>query len=97
MNEFLNTIQSPKPTLVDFFASWCGPCKMMHPILDELQCRLAGKVNIMKIDVDKHQSLAADYNIRSVPTLIIFKNGKPVWRATGVQNVATLLDAIEQL
>ncbi len=96
MNEFLNTIQSPRPTLVDFFATWCGPCKMMHPILDELDHKLAGKAHIIKIDVDSRQSLAADYNIRSVPTLIIFKNGSPVWRASGVQSADSLFLAIQQ-
>ncbi len=97
MTEFKDTIKSSKPTLVDFYASWCGPCKMMLPILDELHYTLAGKATIMKIDVDREQALAAEYNIRSVPSLIIFKNGEPAWRAVGVQTAATLRDAIEQL
>ena len=81
---FKELVSSDKPTLVDFFAEWCGPCKMVKPILDDVKTELGSKVNIIKVDVDKNQSAAQVYQIRSVPTLIIFKAGKAVWRQSGV-------------
>lgn len=81
---FKEIISSSKPTLVDFFAEWCGPCKMVKPILDDVKTEMGPEVNIIKVDVDRNQSAAQVYQIRSVPTLIIFKEGKPVWRQSGV-------------
>ncbi len=81
---FSEIISDSKPTLVDFFAEWCGPCKMIKPILEEVKTEMGAQANVIKVDVDRNQSASAVYQIRSVPTLIIFKNGKPVWRQSGV-------------
>lgn len=81
---FQEIINQDKPVLVDFFATWCGPCKTQAPILDEVKQRLGNQTSIIKIDVDQNQHVAAQYQVRSVPTLIIFKKGQIKWRQAGV-------------
>lgn len=94
MSEFNNIIKESKPTLVDFFATWCGPCKMMHPILEKLKEKMGDSVSIIKVDVDKNQELSAEYRVQSVPTLIIFKDGEVKWRAAGVHSAEDLADKL---
>ena len=88
-------INQNKPVLVDFFATWCGPCKTMSPILKQVKDILGEGISIVKIDVDKNQSLAAKYQVRGVPTLILFKNGKQVWRESGVFQKEQLIQIIK--
>ncbi len=90
MNEFDNFINDTKPTLVDFFATWCGPCKMQAPILEEVKNKMGDQVNIIKIDVDKNPELSQRYNVRSIPTLIVFKSGEALWRGYGLHQADQL-------
>ena len=92
MNDFNEMIAQSKPTLVDFFATWCGPCKMQAPILEDVKQRVGEKANVVKIDIDKNSALAARYHVQSIPTVILFRNGEPVWRAVGLQQ-ADLLES----
>lgn len=96
MSEFTDMISSQKPTLVDFFATWCGPCKMQGPILEQVKNKLGDAVNIVKVDVDRNTALAQEYRIQSVPTLIIFKDGKAVWRGYGVHQADQLEDRLRE-
>lgn len=96
MATFNEIINSDQPVLVDFFATWCGPCKAMSPILDEVAKQVQGKARVLKIDVDKNQQAAATYQVRGVPTLILFKNGKQLWRQSGVIDANQLVQLINQ-
>ena len=96
MEKFEELIQSEKPVLVDFFATWCGPCKAMHPVLEELKGQIGETARIVKIDVDQHEELSAKYRIQAVPTFIVFKKGEAVWRHSGVINGSELKAVLEQ-
>jgi thioredoxin 1 len=94
---FQDLITPETPTIIDFFATWCGPCRMVTPILDDLKKDLGEDVRIFKIDVDQNQALAAQYNVRSIPTIMIFKDGELKWRETGVQSKAKLKTVLEEI
>lgn len=96
MEKFEDLIKSPVPVLVDFFAEWCGPCKAMKPVLEELKSIVGEKARIVKIDVDKHQELATTYRVQAVPTFILFKDGEAVWRHSGIIHSMDLQQVIEK-
>ncbi|MGM9859496.1 MAG: thioredoxin [Muribaculaceae bacterium] len=94
MSKFDEIIMGNELVLVDFFATWCGPCRMQAGILEQLKAELGDSVTILKVDVDKNEELAAKARVQSIPTLILFRHGEPVWRAMGVQSLETLKQAL---
>ncbi|HXJ98742.1 MAG TPA: thioredoxin [Gelidibacter sp.] len=95
MSKFSELINQDTPVLVDFFAEWCGPCKMLAPVLKEVKDDLGDTISIIKIDVDKNQALATKYQVRGVPTMLLFKNGKQVWRQSGLLQKEEIINIIK--
>lgn len=90
MENFNDIINGNQLTLVDFFATWCGPCKQMHPVLEQLKASEGENLGIIKLDVDKNEAIASAYRIQSVPTLMLFRNGELLWRQSGAMSLADL-------
>jgi thioredoxin 1 len=93
-NTFQDIINSDKPVLIDFYATWCGPCQTLGPILKQVKESLGDRVSIIKVDVDKNQELAAMQQVRGVPTMMLFQNGKQVWRQSGVLSKEEIIQII---
>lgn len=96
MKQFDELIKGPKPVLVDFFATWCGPCRVMAPILEDLKKKVGDRAHILKVDVDENEELSLRYNVQSVPTLMIFRKGELLWRETGVRQAHLLENILEK-
>ena len=96
METFADLISSPVPVLVDVYAEWCAPCKSMAPVLKQMKEMQGDNIRILKIDIDKNPQIARHYVVQSVPTLLIFKNGKQLWRQSGAMGAAELNKVIEQ-
>ena len=92
--KFQDIINSDKPVLIDFFATLCGPCKMLAPILKEVKDNFADRISILKVDVDKNQELASHYQVRGVPTMMLFQSGKQLWRQSGVLSKEEIISII---
>ena len=99
VSDFENIISVDRPLLVDFFASWCGPCRVMQPIVKEFVDRMGGEVDFLGVDVDLHDSqpLVDHYRVMSVPTLLLFRSGRILWRNSGVMSLEKMLDVVRQL
>jgi thioredoxin 1 len=95
MGKFSDIVKSDTPTLVDFFATWCGPCQAMSLVLDKLKAEMGSQVRVLKIDVDKNQEVAAKFKVRGVPTFVLFKKGEIVWRQSGGMDLSTLKNKIK--
>jgi len=95
MSSFQQIIEDSKPVLIDFFAEWCGPCKMMPPILNQLKANMGSSLRILKIDVDKNPDVASKFQVRGVPTLLLMRSGKILWKQSGVLQAGELQQVIE--
>ena len=95
METFQQAISAPSLVLVDFFATWCQPCRMMHPVLEQVKAVTSDKVRIIKVDVDRMGDVAATYGIQSVPTLMLFRAGEVLWRQSGAMSKAELLSVLD--
>ena len=95
MASFKDIINNEKPVLIDFFATWCGPCKMLAPVIQEIKNEQGDEARVIKIDIDKNQQLSQMLNVRGVPTLMIYKEGKLLWRESGVQTKHTIISQLE--
>lgn len=96
MSNFSEIINKEQPVLVDFFATWCGPCQTLSPILKQVKDELGENVSILKIDIDKNPTIATQFQVRGVPTMLLFKNGKQVWRQSGILSKNDLISVIKQ-
>jgi len=96
MSKFQEIVKSDTPTLVDFYATWCGPCQAMMPVLDGLKQKMGSQVRILKIDVDKNIDIADKFKVRGVPTFVLFKGGEILWRQSGGMDLNTLVNKIKQ-
>lgn len=95
MEKFKDVIAGNTPVLVDFYATWCQPCRAMHPVLEEVKKTLGDKIRIIKIDIDRYQVVAEEYRIQSVPTLLLFRNGEMLWRQSGMMSKPDLLATLD--
>ncbi len=95
MESFNQLIQSDQPVLVDFFATWCGPCKAMEPVIKDVAKTVEGKVRVVKVDIDKQRQIATQYNVNAVPTFMIFKKGNMIWRHPGMVDKASIINALQ--
>lgn len=96
MSTFATLIKGDTPVLVDFYADWCGPCQVMMPELDRLKAQIGDKVTILKVNVDRNPKAAADYHVRGVPALLLFRKGEIIWRQAGALSAAQLLAILKQ-
>ena len=96
METFKQIINGEKPVLIDFYATWCGPCKAMSPIVEQIGKEMQGQARVLKIDVDKNQAVAAQYQIQAVPTFMIFKKGEMVWRQPGGADKMTIMNQLRK-
>lgn len=96
MKSFQDLINSEKPVLIDFFATWCGPCQSLAPVLKEVKDELGESISVIKIDVDKNEQLAAQYQVKGVPTMMLFQNGKQLWRQSGALSKQQLIQVIAE-
>ncbi len=95
METFNDVIAGPGPVLVDFYATWCGPCKMMHPVLEQVKAALGNRLRIVKVDVDRHPDTAAAHGIQTVPTLVLVRGGEVLWRQSGYLSRPDLMAALD--